>query len=245
MIKENKTSKYLLYAVGEIILVVIGILIALQINNWNEERKTQNNQEKYLILLKKEAVNNLKSLNKSQEFVTRLHKGQEKLMRLLNGDLDTITESYTAEVLLENFYSTSKFNYQNNVLAELKTTGELKNIANDSIRSQLMNQEIIVEKVKRQESGVYKFFEKANDMIEVYGSQRKVEEAAAKRQNRDFPESKRMFSNIPVVKMREFENITISYTGTTHNLFSNHYQNLEKHFDTLIKSINEELNQLK
>jgi hypothetical protein len=39
MIKENRVSKYLLYAIGEIILVVIGILIALQINIWNEERK--------------------------------------------------------------------------------------------------------------------------------------------------------------------------------------------------------------
>jgi len=36
MIKENKVSKYMLYAIGEIILVVIGILIALSINNYNE-----------------------------------------------------------------------------------------------------------------------------------------------------------------------------------------------------------------
>jgi hypothetical protein len=39
MIKENKVSKYLLYAIGEIILVVIGILIALGVNNWNQENK--------------------------------------------------------------------------------------------------------------------------------------------------------------------------------------------------------------
>jgi len=38
---ENKTRKYLKYAIGEIALVVIGILIALQINNWNEGRKLQ------------------------------------------------------------------------------------------------------------------------------------------------------------------------------------------------------------
>ena len=42
LIKEGKTSKYLKYAIGEIILVVIGILIALSINNWNENRKQQN-----------------------------------------------------------------------------------------------------------------------------------------------------------------------------------------------------------
>jgi len=38
MIKENKVSKYILYAVGEILLVVIGILIALQINNLNQSK---------------------------------------------------------------------------------------------------------------------------------------------------------------------------------------------------------------
>ena len=38
---ENKTGKYLKYAIGEIVLVVIGILIALQINNWNEQRKAR------------------------------------------------------------------------------------------------------------------------------------------------------------------------------------------------------------
>ncbi|MCX2719762.1 DUF6090 family protein [Lentiprolixibacter aurantiacus] len=39
LIAQNQTVKYLKYAIGEIILVVIGILIALQINNWNEKRK--------------------------------------------------------------------------------------------------------------------------------------------------------------------------------------------------------------
>ena len=42
MLTENKFSKYFLYAIGEIFLVVIGILIALSINNQNESRKNQN-----------------------------------------------------------------------------------------------------------------------------------------------------------------------------------------------------------
>jgi hypothetical protein len=52
MIKENKVSKYMLYAIGEIVLVVIGILIALSINNWNETRKLQNEELKLLSDLK-------------------------------------------------------------------------------------------------------------------------------------------------------------------------------------------------
>jgi sensor domain CHASE-containing protein len=55
MIKENRTSKYLLYAIGEIILVVIGILIALSINNWNEQRKERQIEQSIL----KEIRNNL------------------------------------------------------------------------------------------------------------------------------------------------------------------------------------------
>ena len=39
LIQENKMGKYFKYAIGEILLVVIGILIALQFNNWNEQRK--------------------------------------------------------------------------------------------------------------------------------------------------------------------------------------------------------------
>ena len=45
---ENKTSKYFKYAFGEIILVVFGILIALQINNWNEERKNSQSEVVFL-----------------------------------------------------------------------------------------------------------------------------------------------------------------------------------------------------
>ena len=47
LIGENKTGKYLKYAIGEIVLVVIGILIALSINNWNENRKRDEIRKNY------------------------------------------------------------------------------------------------------------------------------------------------------------------------------------------------------
>lgn len=54
---ENKTGKYLKYAIGEIILVMIGILLALQVNNWNENRKAYSKSKTYLT----EIVKDLKS----------------------------------------------------------------------------------------------------------------------------------------------------------------------------------------
>ena len=50
-IMKNETGKYLKYAIGEITLVVIGILIALQINNWNQNRTNENLEAKYQVRL--------------------------------------------------------------------------------------------------------------------------------------------------------------------------------------------------
>lgn len=59
LLTQNKFSRYLLYAIGEIILVVIGILIALQINNWNEHQKLQEQEKKLLLSLQKEMQENI------------------------------------------------------------------------------------------------------------------------------------------------------------------------------------------
>ncbi len=56
LMEKNKTAKYLKYAIGEIVLVVIGILIALQINNWNEDRKTNNKIKKSLVALRNDLI---------------------------------------------------------------------------------------------------------------------------------------------------------------------------------------------
>ena len=64
--EQNKTGKYLKYAIGEIVLVVIGILIALSINNWNENRKDISLKESYienLIVDLNKDIENLGQLN--------------------------------------------------------------------------------------------------------------------------------------------------------------------------------------
>ncbi|MBT8265061.1 MAG: hypothetical protein KJO41_05680 [Bacteroidia bacterium] len=62
MIKDNKLTKYLFYAIGEIILVVIGILIALQINNWNESRKSHAFEVEILTQVRTNLINDKFSL---------------------------------------------------------------------------------------------------------------------------------------------------------------------------------------
>ena len=59
MLTENKFSKYILYAIGEIILVVIGILIALQINNWNQIKTDRKVEQQYISSLIEDAKTDL------------------------------------------------------------------------------------------------------------------------------------------------------------------------------------------
>ncbi|MEN2281321.1 DUF6090 family protein [Algoriphagus sp. SE2] len=63
LLTEGNTVKYLKYALGEILLVVIGILIALSINNWNELRKTHNQDNEFLRNLKVELTVDISSLS--------------------------------------------------------------------------------------------------------------------------------------------------------------------------------------
>jgi hypothetical protein len=79
--EKNKTGKYLKYAIGEIILVVIGILIALQINNWNEKQKHIAQEQLILKQLKSEYQSNLTQL---EEKILMRNEGLEASYSLLN-----------------------------------------------------------------------------------------------------------------------------------------------------------------
>lgn len=64
LIVDNKTSKYFKYAIGEIILVVIGILIALQINNWNESRKQKDTLNNIYATIKTDLQEDIKNIDR-------------------------------------------------------------------------------------------------------------------------------------------------------------------------------------
>src|SRR6056297_2485873 len=96
MLSENKFSKYLIYAIGEIILVVIGILIALQINNWNENRLTKKKSFDFHIRLAEELETIADRLevdqNRAIQLVEYIGKSVDILEkgRLSESSMDTI-----------------------------------------------------------------------------------------------------------------------------------------------------------
>ncbi len=133
LIMQNNTSKYLKYAIGEIFLVVIGILIALQINNLNEQRKI-NTQEKKLLA---ELANNLdENLTLFEEFITiqteRIHLADSILNHFKN---NTATES------LSKIFSPLIWN--DNLNLSFSTFETIKTIGFDLIKNDQIRRDII------------------------------------------------------------------------------------------------------
>jgi hypothetical protein len=125
---DNKPLKYLRYAIGEIVLVVIGILIALQINNWNEERKNYFKLTTILNIILEDIKEDAINLKTAIDDLTETNK-KTKLF-LLQQDFNGFTRD-SLENRLETFnvnidYQTNGFEYlRNSGITDYGTYGEV------------------------------------------------------------------------------------------------------------------------
>ena len=136
LLSENKFSKYLLYAIGEIVLVVIGILIALQINNWNENRKQQNKlQQNY-----HEILADLKRERDYANFIINKFEGQRKAYKdyLESFSSTKITRKSMYRKLLELNMEGYPINSNSSIVESLQNSGEIV-LLPPSIRNRLIN----------------------------------------------------------------------------------------------------------
>ncbi|NNK79856.1 MAG: hypothetical protein HKO93_00030 [Flavobacteriales bacterium] len=142
LLSESKFSKYLLYAIGEIVLVVIGILIAVQINDWNEDRKVSKANRVHLQKMVAEMDENIARMR-------MLTSDNEGLMyygfppldeAILNCDSILklsymgLSEEHLPFILNARFFAgRSVLNLQQDVFEELKSTGRLNTLGTDSL----------------------------------------------------------------------------------------------------------------
>lgn len=238
LLSEGKTGKYLKYAIGEIVLVVIGILIALQINNWNENRVTTNNQEKYLVLIKKETLNNINELKRVKNRVDSMLIAQKHLINTLDIKSVTLSEKYLDSLLQRAFGPQTKIKLENSVLSELKTTGELKNITNDKIRNKLVGLEPIVYYAQEQEERVINSNEKGREVIVDIGNMASIIISAGI----DIPKSfNKEASNLSLLDNSKFKNILSVYLAETKVCINRLYPRLENHLNDLNAMLDKEL----
>jgi type II secretory pathway pseudopilin PulG len=156
MIKENRVSKYLLYAIGEIVLVVIGILIALQINTWNEVKKTQKFEQEILFLIDQ---------NLQQDSV--LLSAELKKARMANELTDRLLE----QVALQNYndslnrwmgkiISFERFKSQSSAFEVLKSKG-IETISDKELQMDL---------ISYYDVGLFQVYQSLNDVENAFNA---------------------------------------------------------------------------
>jgi hypothetical protein len=136
----EKFSKYLLYAVGEIVLLVIGILIALQINNWNTRRIEKANERKIYRNIRRQVVDDRNELLRVQAF-NNFYSGQYEYANQLMLANDR-TQIDTLAIIVMNLSRYSDFQRSGNIYETLVNSGELKLLKNQGITSQLQKLEM-------------------------------------------------------------------------------------------------------
>jgi len=87
LVKTNKTTKYFKYAIGEIVLVVIGILIALQINNWNQNRIQLKQEHKLLVSLKADFLASKERLLETMFMQKNVIRKSSELIKMYEGKI--------------------------------------------------------------------------------------------------------------------------------------------------------------
>ena len=110
----NKVSKYLLYAIGEIVLVMIGILLALQVNNWNENRKKNQLAQKYLQTLYMDFIQNDVLVDHALEQMEGTKQATRSLAVFIDSGFVEIDKKNRI-LLFEEFHDNYKF-YENDYI---------------------------------------------------------------------------------------------------------------------------------
>lgn len=175
LLMENRTSKYFKYAIGEIILVVIGILIALQINNWNENRKELLNESKVLKTLNDEFSENkitldatLAELNRTANALSFVLKNIEKKPKL-NFTPEQI-DSILFLTISNPYWKRSEFTLRN-----LESTGKLSSLSNKNLKTKLYEYSLAITDIVDKDDDATIAFNQLLNYIKKNGSLRNLD----------------------------------------------------------------------
>ena len=138
LLSENKFSKYLLYALGEIVLVVIGILIALQINNWNQKRIDENQKKVLLNSLHLEFKENKNILKAYKDGAGKIVGSYKRLIDLVGQSREELLK-HDLDSLFFSALSENELSFSENTLNNIVQSNQLSLFKNENIQV-LMNE---------------------------------------------------------------------------------------------------------
>lgn len=242
LLTENKFSRYLIYAIGEIILVVIGILIALAINNANQRSATKEKEQVYLMGLKSEFQTSRLKLKELIEVNRGNYEGAKEIVAYISDKNEPPTEKHFSELLFGALSSDIAFNPNNSLLNEMINSGSLKDISNSELRIHLTNWISNIEDIAQQENELEFQRQKVIDIIRTDEiSLRTIFDLSGTSQEIGLPKAQSNSSNLALFNSTEFENNMLIFILTSYATEKTHYNPLMEHLNSILELIDAEI----
>lgn len=131
LIKEKNLKRYLLYAVGEILLVMIGISLAFQVNNWNDNRIKRSAELKYYENIRAQIKGDKKLIEEQIEFNNQYQAQYAYAAQII--EINDRTKMDTLGLIVRNLTQYSDFDRQGNIYETMVNGGEIKILHNNGI----------------------------------------------------------------------------------------------------------------
>lgn len=241
LLAQNKVTRYVAYAIGEIILVVMGILIALQVNNWNEERKNHTAEQRILIALLQEFESNLEILNQTIVLNETIISGCVSLGEFTGPSLGKIDELELSDLMIRVFKFDARFAPNQGTMDEIVNTGRLSVLSDPELRKAITSWQSELELLKNQENYVAETRDIAHDFFMKKGNFRRhldiIDENLSEVTHSKFPENDFKF-----LENQEFESQLYLLYVTSKNLNLNYYFPLKIKIQAILEQLKEDIN---
>lgn len=205
MVAQSRIRNYMLYALGEIILVVIGILIALQINTWNQNRLNRIEEQKILKNLKADFENNKALLEAAKK---KCEEGISYCLAMLNytGNKEKPKTARAFDSILNNIFTSPNYSPLSGTLDELINSGKLGVLRSEDLRKKISSWKPGLEVLKGRYGENQDYLDNINDFMVMHGNWLNADKTA-KTRSVNFPKSGFEFDNRTLLQNQEFENL--------------------------------------
>jgi len=150
LLAKNRLTRYLIYALGEVVLVVIGILIALQINTWNNARVDNERERDYIEKLKVQLNGNIRTVDDEIVKIESWYTTTLRLLPIIGTKTKVNIDGKIDSLVLANCHD-YHLNLDINTITEGRENGNMTLITSDSIRQSIYQVATVNERVKERE----------------------------------------------------------------------------------------------
>lgn len=240
MMTEKKSDLYLVYAIGEVVLVVLGILIALQIDNWNENKKARNTEQQYLLALKEEFSFNRGEL---ESIMNRNKLNFDYAIKILENTgpgNPEITEDEIGRLLTYSLSNETQFDPNEGVLDEIISSGKLTLFGNKELKFALSSWSGVLYRLRLQEQELLSMRSRTIELVRNNANLRRaiygpgLEEAG-------ISQSKFKMGSLHLLKSVAFEGHMTGFATMSRNLNNNYYPKLLEEIDKILLLIDYEI----